>query len=156
MRDLELRLPPKRRLSTEWHQALQLLAGNPRGTTEHMLRIYREMIIGKPNWRWFLQQIPEAGPGRPIPPPNQGMADTLDEAKAAFAKRYEEVKRGNDGPRRPREFRAMIVPPLTREQCEALELLASGRYGINEEMVFGERGRSFQSLLLCRRRNARR
>ena len=37
MRDLELRLPPKRRLSTEWHQALQLLAGNPRGTTEHML-----------------------------------------------------------------------------------------------------------------------
>jgi len=119
-------------------------------------RIYREMIIGKPKWRWFLQCIPEAGPGRPIPPPNQGMADTLDEAKAAFAKRYEEVKRGNDGPRRPREFRAMIVPPLTREQCEALELLASGRYGINEEMVFGERGRSFQSLLLCRRRNARR
>jgi hypothetical protein len=57
-------------------------------------RIYREMVIGKPRWRWFLQQIPEAGPGRPIPPPNQGMADTLDEAKAAFAKRYEEVKRG--------------------------------------------------------------
>jgi hypothetical protein len=57
-------------------------------------RIYREMIIGKPKWRWFVQQIPEAGPGRPVPPPNQGMADTLDEAKAAFAKRYEEVKRG--------------------------------------------------------------
>jgi hypothetical protein len=37
--------------------------------------IYREMIIGKPKWRWFLQQIPEAGPGRSIPPPNQGMAD---------------------------------------------------------------------------------
>jgi hypothetical protein len=32
-------------------------------------RIYREMIIGKPKWRWFLQQIPEAGPGRPVPPP---------------------------------------------------------------------------------------
>src|SRR5882762_5056279 len=60
-------------------------------------RIYREMIIGKPKWRWFLQQIPEAGPGRPIPPPNQGMADTLDEAKAAFAKRYEEVRWGSDG-----------------------------------------------------------
>jgi hypothetical protein len=57
-------------------------------------RIYREMVLGKPKWRWFLQQIPEAGPGRPIPPPNQGMADTLDEAQAAFAKRYEEVKRG--------------------------------------------------------------
>src|SRR5260221_9225374 len=57
-------------------------------------RIYREMIIGKPKWRWFLQQIPEAGPGRPIPPPNQGMADTLDEAQAAFAKRYEEGRRG--------------------------------------------------------------
>jgi hypothetical protein len=23
-------------------------------------RIYREMILGKPKWRWFLQQIPEA------------------------------------------------------------------------------------------------
>ncbi len=56
--------------------------------------LYREMILGKPKWRWFLQQIPEVGPGRSIPPPNQGMADTLDEAKAAFAKRYEEVKRG--------------------------------------------------------------
>jgi hypothetical protein len=41
-------------------------------------RIYREMIIGKPKWRWFIHQIPEAGPGRPIAPPNQGMADTLD------------------------------------------------------------------------------
>jgi hypothetical protein len=30
----------------------------------------------------------------PIPPPNRGMADTLEEAKAAFKKRYEEVKRG--------------------------------------------------------------
>src|SRR6266446_4023099 len=57
-------------------------------------RIYCEMIIGKPKWQWFLQQIPEAGPGRPIPPPNQGMADTLEEAQAAFKKRYEEVKRG--------------------------------------------------------------
>jgi hypothetical protein len=52
------------------------------------------MILGKPKWRWFLQQIPEAGPGRPIPPPNQGMADTLEEAQAAFKKRYEEVRRG--------------------------------------------------------------
>jgi len=57
-------------------------------------RVYREMILGKPKWWWFLQQIPEAGPGRPIPPPNQGMADTLEEAQAAFAKRYEEVRRG--------------------------------------------------------------
>ena len=27
-------------------------------------------------------------------PPNQGIADALEEAKAALAKRYEEVKRG--------------------------------------------------------------
>jgi hypothetical protein len=53
-------------------------------------RIYREMIHGQPKWMWFLQCIPEAGPGRPIPPPNQGKADTLDEAKAAFKKRSEE------------------------------------------------------------------
>ncbi len=33
-------------------------------------RIYREMIIGKPKWRWFRHEIPEAVPGarfnRPI------------------------------------------------------------------------------------------
>ncbi len=52
-------------------------------------RIYKEAIHGEPRWLWFLQCIPEAGPGRPIPPPNQGMADSLDEAKAAFARRYE-------------------------------------------------------------------
>jgi hypothetical protein len=37
MRALRSRLPPKRRLSTEWHRALQLLASNPRGTTKDML-----------------------------------------------------------------------------------------------------------------------
>jgi hypothetical protein len=52
------------------------------------------MIIGKPKWRWFVQQIPEADPGRPIPPPNQGMADSLEEAQVAFKKRYKEVRRG--------------------------------------------------------------
>jgi hypothetical protein len=39
-------------------------------------------------------EMPRGGPGRPIPPPNQGMADSLEEAKASFAKRYEEVRRG--------------------------------------------------------------
>jgi len=38
-------------------------------------------------WLWFLQVV-EA------PLPNKGIADTLDEAKAALAKRYEEVKWG--------------------------------------------------------------
>ena len=56
-------------------------------------RIHREMIIGKRKWRPFLQENPEAGPGRPLPPPNQGVADTQDEAKADFAKRYAEVEK---------------------------------------------------------------
>jgi hypothetical protein len=37
MRALQSRLPPKHRLSQEWRQALELLASNPRGTTEDML-----------------------------------------------------------------------------------------------------------------------
>jgi hypothetical protein len=37
---------------------------------------------------------------RPSPSPNQGIADTLDEAKAALVKRYEEFKLGNDGRQR--------------------------------------------------------
>jgi hypothetical protein len=50
-------------------------------------RIYTERIHGDFKWLWFLQTVP-------APPPNQGMADTLDEAKAALAKPYEEVKKG--------------------------------------------------------------
>jgi hypothetical protein len=48
-------------------------------------RIYRESIHGEPKWRWFLQTSP-------APPPNQGMANTLDEAEAGFKRRYEQVK----------------------------------------------------------------
>ncbi len=47
-------------------------------------RIYREPVHGEMKWRWFLQTAP-------APPPNSRMADTLDEAKAAFAKRYAEI-----------------------------------------------------------------
>jgi hypothetical protein len=43
-------------------------------------RIYKERIHGDFKWRWFLQTVP-------APSPNQGMADTLDEAEAAQALR---------------------------------------------------------------------
>jgi hypothetical protein len=56
-------------------------------------RIYKETIHGEPRWLWFLQYIPGAILGGPIRPPNQGMADSLDEAKAAFAMRYAEVRK---------------------------------------------------------------
>jgi hypothetical protein len=49
-------------------------------------RIYLERTHSEMKWLWFLQTDP-------APPPNQGIADTLDEAKAALAKRYEEVKK---------------------------------------------------------------
>ena len=48
-------------------------------------RIYRQPVQGDLKWLWFLQTVP---------PPNQGIADTLEEARAAFAARYERVKRG--------------------------------------------------------------
>jgi hypothetical protein len=32
-------------------------------------RIYRELILGEPKWLRPVHQIPEAGPGRPVPPP---------------------------------------------------------------------------------------
>ena len=47
-------------------------------------RIYREPVHGEMKWRLFPQTVP-------APPPNSGMADTLDEAKATFAKRYAEI-----------------------------------------------------------------
>jgi hypothetical protein len=45
----------------------------------------RNLPHGEPKWLWFLQI-------EPAPPPNSGMADTLEEAKAAFKQRYAEVK----------------------------------------------------------------
>src|SRR5260370_5506418 len=49
-------------------------------------RIFNQQMAAGPKWVWFLQVAP-------VSPPNEGVADTLDEAKAALAKRYEEVKR---------------------------------------------------------------
>ena len=43
-------------------------------------RIYTELIHGKMKWRWFLQTLPP-------PPANNGVSDSLDEAKAALVKR---------------------------------------------------------------------
>jgi hypothetical protein len=48
-------------------------------------RMYRQPVQGDPKWLWFLHV--------PAPPPNQGIADTLEEARAALAARYEQVKR---------------------------------------------------------------
>jgi hypothetical protein len=49
-------------------------------------RIYRQPVQDDLKWLWFLQTVP-------APLPNQGIADTLEEAKAALAARYEQVKR---------------------------------------------------------------
>jgi hypothetical protein len=49
-------------------------------------RIYRQQVQDDLKWLWFLQTVP-------APAPNQGIADTLEEAKAALAARYEQVKR---------------------------------------------------------------
>ncbi len=49
-------------------------------------RIYRQPVQDDLKWLWFLTV--------PAPPPNQGIADTLEEAKAALAARYEQVKGG--------------------------------------------------------------
>jgi hypothetical protein len=48
-------------------------------------RVYRETIRGEPKWMWSLQTDP-------APPLNSGMAATLEEAAAAFKRRYQEVK----------------------------------------------------------------
>jgi len=49
-------------------------------------RIYRQPVQGDLKWLWFLQTVP-------APPPNQGIADTLEEARAALAARFEQLKR---------------------------------------------------------------
>ena len=58
-------------------------------------RIYTQRIHGEIRWVWWLQT-------NPAPPPNTGIADTLNDAKAAFKKRLRasqegEVIGGGDG-----------------------------------------------------------
>ena len=55
-------------------------------------RIYKGRLPEGWKWRWFLQTVP-------APPPNQGTADTLDEAKAGFKTRYAEVRAQGSGVR---------------------------------------------------------
>jgi len=49
-------------------------------------RVYSQQLQAGLKWHWSLEVAPAS-------PPNQGIADSLDEAKAALAKRYEKVKR---------------------------------------------------------------
>ena len=50
--------------------------------------IRTEVILGKSKWRWAINGVPHG-----LPPPHNGVANTLDDAKAAFKKRYGEITR---------------------------------------------------------------
>ena len=49
-------------------------------------RFRAEVILGHPRWRWAINGVPYG-----LPPPHNGIANTLEDAKAAFKKRYEEI-----------------------------------------------------------------
>jgi hypothetical protein len=49
-------------------------------------RIYKE-VHGEARWFWSVNTGPY-----PAPPPNNGLAKTLEEAKQQFKERYEEMK----------------------------------------------------------------
>jgi hypothetical protein len=78
----------KGRYSFDWGEDDYAIVDETQVVDERQIgRIYKEMVPAGVKWLWSLQ-VARA------PPPDEGIADTLDEAKAAFAKRYEEVKRG--------------------------------------------------------------
>ena len=52
-------------------------------------RIYRRPVGRDLKWLWFLQTAP-------APLPNEGAADTLEEARAALAAPYDQIKRGHE------------------------------------------------------------
>ena len=66
-------------------------SGDDYAVVDEMLvgRIYRQQVQGDIKWLWFLHTVP-------APRPNQGIADTLEEAKAALASRYEQVMAGQE------------------------------------------------------------
>jgi hypothetical protein len=59
----------------------------------HIGRIYSQQLQSGLKWHWSLEVAPAS-------PPNQGITDTLDEAKGALVKRYKEVKRMGGSVRR--------------------------------------------------------
>src|SRR6266446_8234574 len=84
----------KGRYSFDWGEDDYAVIDETQGVDETQIgRIYKERVPAGVKWLWFLQVV-EA------PLPNKGIADTLDEAKAALAKRYERVKRLMTGSRR--------------------------------------------------------
>jgi hypothetical protein len=56
-------------------------------------RIYKEILIGEIKWRWFVNTSPF-----PAPPPHSGFENSIEDAKTAFKKRYEEMKRAGVKP----------------------------------------------------------
>jgi len=77
----------KGRYSFDWGEDDYVVIDETQAVDETQIgRIYRERVSAGVKWLWFLQVVR-------APPPNHGIADTLDEAKAALAKRYEEVKK---------------------------------------------------------------
>jgi hypothetical protein len=51
-----------------------------------MGRIYKELMHGEAKWKWSLQSLL-------VPLPNTGHENILEECKAAFKQRYEQVMR---------------------------------------------------------------
>jgi hypothetical protein len=51
-------------------------------------RIYKETTQSEPRWCWSINTSPY-----PAPPPHNGIAKSLEDAKQAFKVRYEEMKR---------------------------------------------------------------
>jgi hypothetical protein len=49
-------------------------------------RIHREVQNGVPRWLWSLQ----AGPGQPA---NSGVTDTLEQARSAVSRQWEEIRK---------------------------------------------------------------
>jgi len=50
--------------------------------------IRAEVVLGQPKWRVAINGVSHG-----LPPPHNGVANTLDEAKAAFKQRYEPAQR---------------------------------------------------------------
>ena len=99
-------------------------------------RIFKQQMAAGPKWVWFLQVVP-------VPRPNEGVADTLDEARAALAKRYGEARL--PGTPSPGDRTAVcllsILPIAARPRRYAHSLIFSRnalvqrRHGIDSSLV---------------------
>jgi hypothetical protein len=131
MRALQSQLPRKHRLSQEWRRALQLLASNPRGTTEDML------VVGHGLSADMLAMLVLAGLAKVVTETLRAEGGTFTGERLQITEPGQRALEGRHRGSSPRPDRVYPgTPPLRPELACCVRL--SGRPHAAPDLVYGD------------------